>query len=152
MLRLLSELEPVELELTMTCAQLADRQSVGNVVAELTGREFPDEIVLLGAHLDSWHAGQGAHDNAQGCVAIWEALRLLKTLGLTPKRTIRIVWFVDEEISQAGGRAYTERHRDELAKHVCAVRRPGTSNCVGRVEGEDMSNIKDFHKLWQTRK
>lgn len=90
-----------------------------NVVAELRGRELPEEIVLIGAHLDSWDVGQGAHDDGAGVVMAMQALATLKQLGLQPKRTIRAVLFVNEENGLAGGKAYFEAHKGD--KHVAAL-------------------------------
>jgi Zn-dependent M28 family amino/carboxypeptidase len=92
-----------------------------NVVAELRGREKPDEIVLIGAHLDSWDLGQGAHDNAAGCAIVMQAAVLLQRLGLVPRRTIRVVLFTNEENGCAGARAYADAHRAELPRHVAAL-------------------------------
>lgn len=92
-----------------------------NVVAELTGYENPDEVVVMGGHIDSWDVGQGAMDDAGGCVAAWEALRVLKQLGLRPRRTIRVVLWTNEEIGLGGGRAYRDAHADELENHVLAM-------------------------------
>ncbi len=92
-----------------------------NVVAELVGRERPDEVVVLGGHVDSWDVGQGAMDDLGGFVAAWEAVRLLKRLGLTPRRTIRVVGWTNEENGTRGGRAYLAAHRGELAQHVFAM-------------------------------
>lgn len=93
----------------------------GNVVAELTGRERPDEIVVVSGHLDSWDVGCGAHDDGAGCVIAMESVALLQRLGLRPRRTVRVVLFADEEMTQTGGRAYAADHADELARHVAAI-------------------------------
>jgi carboxypeptidase Q len=106
--------------LRMGAHSLSDGWSA-NVVADLVGTQRPEEIVLLGAHLDSWDVGQGAHDDGGGCVAVWEAARLLKKLALRPRRTIRIVLFTNEENGLRGGRAYAETHRHEASRHVLAV-------------------------------
>lgn len=92
-----------------------------NVVGELVGREQPEEIIVLGGHLDSWDVGQGAHDDAAGCVQTLEAVRLLKELELRPRRTLRVVFFMNEENGLAGGRAYREQHADEMGQHVLAI-------------------------------
>ena len=89
-----------------------------NVVGELRGRERPDEIVVVGGHLDSWDVGAGASDDGGGCIVTWEALRLMKKLGLRPRRTVRVVLFTNEENGGRGGLAYRDAHRSELAKHV----------------------------------
>ena len=92
-----------------------------NIIAELIGTEFPDEVVVVGAHIDSWDVGQGAHDNAGGCVAAWEAVRILKELGLHPRRTIRVVMWTNEENGLRGGNAYRDAHMDELKDHILAM-------------------------------
>ncbi|MGC4044002.1 MAG: M20/M25/M40 family metallo-hydrolase [Armatimonas sp.] len=97
---------------------LKDARSA-NVIAELKGREKPDEIVVIGGHLDSWDVGQGAHDDGGGCLTCWEALRLMKTLDIRPRRTIRLVLFTNEENGTAGGKAYAQAHASE--KHILAI-------------------------------
>ncbi len=101
----------------LACRTLPDAPSA-NVLGELRGSELPNEIVVVGGHLDSWDVGEGAHDDGAGCVQAIEALRLLKELGVRPKRTIRAVMFMNEENGSRGGKAYaaaaarsTERHR-----------------------------------------
>jgi carboxypeptidase Q len=89
-----------------------------NVVAEIRGREKPDEVVVVGGHLDSWDVGAGASDDGGGCIATWEALRLMKKLGLQPRRTVRLVLFTNEENGTRGARAYRDRHVAELPNHV----------------------------------
>jgi carboxypeptidase Q len=92
-----------------------------NVVAELRGREVPDEIVVIGGHFDSWDVGQGAQDDGGGCVAAWEAVRLMRELGMRPRRTVRVVLWTNEENGGAGAKAYRDAHRDELGRHVAAL-------------------------------
>jgi carboxypeptidase Q len=92
-----------------------------NAVAELTGRERPDEVVVLGGHVDSWDVGQGAMDDGGGIVASWEALRLLTRLGLRPRRTVRVVLWTNEENGLRGGQGYRDQHRAELDRHVLAI-------------------------------
>lgn len=92
-----------------------------NVVGELRGRERPDEVVVIAGHLDSWDVGAGAQDDGGGCVATWEALRLMKVLGLRPRRTVRVVLFTNEENGNRGGLAYRDAHRAELANHVAML-------------------------------
>lgn len=92
-----------------------------NVVAELVGSEKPDEVVVLGGHMDSWDVGQGAMDDAGGVVAAWEAVKLLKRLGLRPKRTLRVVAWTNEENGSRGAEGYRDAHRAELDKHVMAL-------------------------------
>jgi len=116
--------EPVVVTLKMGARQLAPVQS-RNVVAELVGREKPDEVVVLGGHIDSWDVGQGAVDDAGGSVAAWEAVRLMKQLGLRPRRTVRVVLWTNEESGVDGGRAYRDAHRADLGRHVMAMESDG---------------------------
>jgi Zn-dependent M28 family amino/carboxypeptidase len=118
--RLLQGGAPVRVRLTLSCRTLGEADSA-NVLAELRGRERPDEIVLIGAHLDSWDLGTGAIDDGAGVVMVMETLRLLKTLGLTPRRTVRGVLFMNEENGLRGARAYAEAHAAELPRHVLAM-------------------------------
>jgi carboxypeptidase Q len=92
-----------------------------NVVAEIRGREKPDEIVLLGAHLDSWELGTGAEDNGVNAALVIDAARGLKELGLVPGRTVRFVLFTGEEQGMWGSAGYVKRHAAEMDKHVAAV-------------------------------
>ena len=92
-----------------------------NVVGELRGREMPEEILVIGGHIDSWDAGQGAHDDAGGCVIAMEAVNVLKKLNLRPRRTIRVVLWTNEENGLRGGKQYAIDHADELDRHVGAI-------------------------------
>jgi len=102
----------------------ADAESA-NVVGEIRGREFPDEVVVVSGHLDSWDVGAGATDDGGGCVVTWEALRLMKKLNLRPRRTVRVVLFTNEENGGRGGQAYRDQHRAELARHVMMLESDG---------------------------
>jgi carboxypeptidase Q len=108
------------LRLKMEAKFLPDAESA-NVIAELKGSEKPDEVVLISGHFDSWDVGQGAHDDGGGCIVAWETVRLLKELGLKPRRTIRVVLWTNEENGTRGGNAYRDAHRAEIAKHVLAI-------------------------------
>ncbi len=92
-----------------------------NVVAEVLGSERPDEVIVLGGHIDSWDVGQGAMDDGGGSVAAWEAVRLIKKLGLRPRRTIRVVLWTNEESGLAGGRAYAKAHAARVSDIVIAM-------------------------------
>ncbi len=92
-----------------------------NVVGEISGREKPDEVILLGAHLDSWDLGDGAHDDGAGCAHVLEALRLLKGLGERPRRTVRGVLFMDEEFGGTGGRDYAASKERRGEVHLVAL-------------------------------
>jgi carboxypeptidase Q len=114
--------ERVELLLRMEAQTLPDAPS-RNVMAEIVGSELPDEVVVLGGHIDSWDVGQGAMDDAGGVVAAWEAVRIIQELGLRPRRTIRVVGWTSEENGGPGGRKYVEDHGDEY--HVLAMESDG---------------------------
>ncbi|MCH8850676.1 MAG: M20/M25/M40 family metallo-hydrolase, partial [Chloroflexi bacterium] len=86
-----------------------------NVVGEIVGSELPNEVIVIGGHLDSWDLGQGAHDDGGGCVIAMEAIHVLRKLGMVPRRTIRVVLFTNEENGLRGGKAYAKDHADELA-------------------------------------
>ena len=116
--------ERMRLRLKMEAKMMGEVESA-NVVADLRGSEHPEQIVLLAAHLDSWDVGTGAHDDGGGCIQIWEAARLLKKLGLRPKRTIRVVLYTNEENGLRGGTAYRDAHKAELANHVFALETDG---------------------------
>lgn len=103
-----------------------------NVIGELRGSEKPDEVVVISGHLDSWDVGQGAHDDASGCIGPLEALIILKQLGLRPKRTIRVVFWANEENGTRGGIAYRDQFKDQLKNHVIAIEMDGgTERPVG---------------------
>ena len=106
--------------LKMSAQTLPDVPS-RNVVAELRGSERPDEVVVMGGHIDSWDVGQGAVDDGGGSVAAWEALRLMKQLGLRPRRTVRVVLWTNEENGLRGANAYARRHADDIRNHVLAI-------------------------------
>ena len=92
-----------------------------NVIAEIPGTEHPEQIVILSGHLDSWDVGTGAMDDGGGCLAAWEAARLILKLDLKPKRTIRLVLWTNEENGMAGAKTYRQEHADELANHVIGI-------------------------------
>lgn len=92
-----------------------------NVIGQITGTEKPQEIILIGGHLDSWDLSPGAHDDAAGCAHSLEALRLLKELGLAPKRTVRAVLFMDEEFGGTGGRDYASSEARQGEVHLAAI-------------------------------
>ena len=114
--RLLDAGTPVQLELNVQSSFSGKPVEVYNTVAEIRGTEKPDEVVILGAHLDSWDLGTGATDNGTGSMAVLEAARALQKLGVKPKRTIRFVLFTGEEQGLNGSKAYVQAHKDELAK------------------------------------
>ncbi|MEI9917884.1 MAG: M20/M25/M40 family metallo-hydrolase [Bacteroidota bacterium] len=102
------------------CETLEDAPSF-NVVGEIKGGEYSNEIIVVGGHLDSWDLAQGAHDDGAGCVQAIEVLRLLKTMGYKPKRTIRAVMYMNEENGLRGGRAYADLAEKNKEKHIAAI-------------------------------
>lgn len=104
----------------MLCDTLPDVKSY-NVIGEILGYEKPEEIILVGGHLDSWDLGTGAHDDGAGCMQAIEALRLLKAVGVKPKRTIRVVLFMNEENGLRGARAYAKEAKELSENHIAAV-------------------------------
>ena len=122
MRRMIVRGERVRVTLNMSARMLRDAQS-HNVMGELRGGDKANEIVVMGGHIDSWDVGQGAMDDAGGVVVAWEALRLLKKLGLTPRRTIRAVGWTNEENGMRGGNAYRDAHKDE--PHQLAIESDG---------------------------
>ena len=114
----------VRLKLMMEAHFLPDADSA-NVVGEIRGRELPDEIVVIGGHFDSWDVGTGSTDDGGGCVATWEALRLMKQLNLRPRRTVRVVLWTNEENGGRGGQAYHDQHLAELSNHVMMMESDG---------------------------
>lgn len=123
--RLVRSGTPVRVRLMMEAHQLPDADS-HNVMGEIRGREKPEEVVVLGGHIDSWDTGQGANDDGSGIMATFQAVALIKKLGLRPRRTIRIVFWVNEENGGAGGRAYRELMGPAAVKnHVAAIEMDG---------------------------
>jgi carboxypeptidase Q len=106
--------------LNMNCQTLPDEVSY-NVVGEIKGSEHPDEIIVVGGHLDSWDLGEGAHDDGAGVVQSMEILYLFKKLGIRPKRTVRIVAFMNEENGVRGANKYAELAAANKEKHMAAM-------------------------------
>jgi hypothetical protein len=92
-----------------------------NVIGEITGSEYPDEYIVVGGHLDSWDLGDGAHDDGAGCTQSMEVLRLLKLSGIKPKRSIRVVLFMNEENGLRGGNKYAEIAAQKNENHIFAL-------------------------------
>ena len=107
--------ETVTVSLSME-ARLEEDADSANVIAEIRGSERPDEVVVMGGHYDSWDVGQGAHDDGCSCMAAWQALTILKDLGLRPRRTLRVVLWANEENGLRGGKAYREALGADVAE------------------------------------
>jgi carboxypeptidase Q len=140
------------LKLKMEAKFLPDAESA-NVIAEIKGSEKPDEVIVIGGHFDSWDVGQGAHDDGGGCIVAWETVRLLKELGLRPRRTIRVVLWTNEENGLRGGTAYHDAHKAEIAKHILAIEsdsgvyRPEGFGLVDTAPLQVRSNLLEIAKL-----
>jgi hypothetical protein len=111
---------PARLRLVLGCKALPEGPSA-NVVGEVIGSERPDEIVLIGAHLDSWDLGTGAIDDGAGCAIVLDVARQLARPEARPRRTLRVVLFANEENGLSGAKAYAEAHKAELARHTAAL-------------------------------
>jgi len=106
--------------LDMNCQTLPDKPS-HNVIAEIRGSQFPNKIITVGGHLDSWDIGEGAHDDGAGIVHSIEALRILKVLGYRPKHTLRVVLFMNEENGNKGGLTYASWVKERGEEHIAAI-------------------------------
>ena len=118
--RLADHGEPVRVRLEMGAKTLPDARSA-NVLAEIRGRELPDEVVVIGAHLDSWDVGTGAHDDGAGCAVVMETMRLFVKHDLRPRRTIRAILYTNEENGLRGGKDYAQRYEEQMPNHVAAI-------------------------------
>jgi hypothetical protein len=163
LVRLLQRGERVKIEMNLEVA-FPKADSAYNVIAEIPGSDLADEIVMIGAHLDSWHGGTGATDNATGSAVCLEAVRILKTLGLTPRRTIRIGLWSGEEQGIIGSEAYVRKHfggrNDDSARTVAL--KPGAEkfsayfnddNGTGRIRGVYMQGnekVRTIFRRWLT--
>lgn len=135
-----------------SCQTLEDNPS-HNVIGELKGTEFPNEYIVVGGHLDSWDLGQGAHDDGAGCAQSIEALRILKSLGYIPKRTLRSVMFMNEENGMRGANEYGRVVTKENVKHIAAIEsdRGGFSPRGFSLQGtpEQVQKAKAWAKYFQ---
>lgn len=149
----------VRVRLNMEAQMMPDADSA-NVMGEITGRERPDEVVVLGGHIDSWDVGQGAHDDGGGILAAWQAVTLMKQLGLRPRRTVRVVGWTNEENGGRGGAAYRAALGANVRKHVAAIEMDGGAEApvgfglsIGDLRSQDpaferaMSHMREIGKL-----
>jgi|GEM_PF-17738 len=137
---------PVQAEVNIGGSFSGKPAEVYNTVAEIPGNEKPDEVVIIGAHLDSWDLATGATDNGTGSTAVLEAARALKKSGVKPKRTIRFVLFTGEEQGLNGSKAYVAKHQDELKKiSAVLVHDSGTGKVltIGLMENYDVRETID---------
>ncbi|MGB9234515.1 MAG: M20/M25/M40 family metallo-hydrolase [Terriglobales bacterium] len=138
---------PVTVHLTVE-NRTSGETTVNNVVAEIRGRERPEEWILIGAHLDSWDFGTGAQDNGTGAVSVLEVARAMAALGKAPRRSVRFVLWGGEEEGLLGSYAYTQAHKSELAKCVAVL---NTDNGAGHPKGwkvEGRADLKQAMQPW----
>lgn len=140
--------EPVRVYMNAQSRMLSNKTSY-NVIGEIRGSEHPEEIILVGGHLDSWDIGEGAHDDGAGCVQSMAVLQTLRQLGYRPKRTIRCVLFMNEENGLAGGRTYWQVSNDRKEYHLSAIEsdRGGFTPRGFTCEGEDEVFKKKFKRV-----
>jgi hypothetical protein len=116
----LKEDPELQMHLVSNCKNMPEVSSY-NVIGEIRGTDHPDQIITVGGHLDAWDNSEGAHDDGAGCIQAMEVLRVYKTLGIKPKRTMRAVMFMDEEIAQRGGKKYAELAEMKNESHYVAL-------------------------------
>jgi hypothetical protein len=144
--RLLARGERVAVEIDVRNTLGTDSTVVYNTIAEIRGSERPDEVVLLGAHLDSWDLATGTTDNATGSIAVLEAARILKASGVRPRRTIRFALFSGEEQGLYGSRMYARDHAGELGKAQAVL---VLDNGTGRITGMSLQGRNELAQLWR---
>jgi hypothetical protein len=127
--------------------RFTEPMTVHNVIAEIRGSERPDEMVIVGAHLDSWDLGTGATDNAAGVVAVMSAARVLKASGVRPRRTVRFVLFTGEEQGLYGGEAYVRAHAAELPKVQAVL---VLDNGASRIDGMSLQGRLEYVGAWRS--
>ncbi|MCA1629944.1 MAG: M20/M25/M40 family metallo-hydrolase, partial [Acidobacteria bacterium] len=143
--RLAEKGQPVEVEFEYQ-NRTGGAAQTANVVAEIRGRERPDEWIIVGAHLDSWDFGTGAQDNGSGCAMVLEAARAIMSLGQPPRRSIRFALWGGEEQGLIGSRAYVEAHERELKNCVAVL---NTDNGAGHPKGWKVEGREDVSKAMQ---
>ena len=144
--RLLAARQPVRIEANIVNTLTRDSVTVYNTVAEIRGSERPDEVVLLGAHLDSWDIANGTTDNGTGSIAVLEAARILRASGVKPRRTIRFVLFSGEEQGLYGSNRYAAAHAPELDKFQAVL---VLDNGTGRITGMALQKRDELGDAWR---
>jgi Iap family predicted aminopeptidase len=144
--RLARRSEHARLEVDISNSFTRDTLEQWNTVAEIRGSEKPDEVVLLGAHLDSWDLATGGTDNGTGAIAVLEAARILKAAGVRPKRTIRFALFSGEEEGLFGSQEYAIRHEKELDKFQAVV---VLDNGTGRITAMALQGREELRDMWK---
>jgi hypothetical protein len=142
----------VEIVMQLNCENLPDAKSY-NVIGQITGNKYPDEVIVVGGHLDSWDLAEGAHDDGAGVMQSVEVLRLFKKLNIAPEHTIRCVLFMNEENGLRGGKGYADAVIKSGEKHIYAVE----SDAGGYtprgfsfdIESEKMKDVKDWETIFE---
>jgi carboxypeptidase Q len=143
--RLIRRGERVAIEADIKNSFTRDALMQYNTVAEIRGADKPDEVVLLGAHLDSWDLATGGTDNGTGAIAVLEAARIIKAAGVRPSRTIRFVLFSGEEEGLLGSQAYVESHQSEMARIQAVL---VLDNGTGRITGIGLQGRDELREMW----
>jgi hypothetical protein len=143
--RLIRRGERVAIEADIKNSFTRDPLMQYNTVAEIRGADKPDEVVLLGAHLDSWDLATGGTDNGTGAIAVLEAARIIKATGVRPSRTIRFVLFSGEEEGLLGSQAYVDAHKSEMAKIQAVL---VLDNGTGRITGIGLQGRDELRDMW----
>ena len=143
----------VTVHLEMEARMLGDADSA-NVIGEIPGSQSPEEVVVMGGHIDSWDVGAGAQDDGSGCITALEAAHLIHKLGLHPRRTLRVVFWTNEENGGAGGKAYREWVGDKIRSHVAAIEMDGGAEkpvgfgvSAGPNTAQTIATLRDAGKL-----
>jgi Zn-dependent M28 family amino/carboxypeptidase len=148
--RLIEDGVPVRIHYEMGAQMLPDADSA-DVIGEIPGRVHPEQVVVMGGHLDSWDVGQGAHDDGASIIACLQALALMKKLGLQPQRTIRVAFWVNEENGGRGGAAYRDFVGADIKNHVAAIEMDGGAEAPrgygAGVDEKSMEMVKQIAKL-----
>jgi hypothetical protein len=148
--RLTGDGVPVRIHLEMGAQMLPDADSA-DVIGEIPGREHPEQVVVMGGHLDSWDVGQGAHDDGASIIACLQALAIMKKMGLQPQRTIRVAFWVNEENGGRGGVAYRDFVGADIKNHVAAIEMDGGAEAPrgfgAGVDAKSMEMVKQIAKL-----
>jgi Zn-dependent M28 family amino/carboxypeptidase len=138
----------LKINLKLNCKTLPDAQSY-NVIGEITGTEFPDEIILVGGHFDSWDVGHGAHDNGAGCIQTLEVLDLMKRLNINLKRTVRCVFFINEENGVRGATEYANYADTSKQVHLVVLESDrGAFTPIGFYAETDSTEIISRLQSW----
>jgi carboxypeptidase Q len=144
---------PVRMRLTLTPQTLPDVESY-NVIADIKGSEHPEQVIIVSGHLDSWDLGTGAIDDGAGVAVAMQVAQLIKKLGLKPKRTIRVIAWMNEENGLMGGRTYAQVHKEDIANHIAAIESDlGAGHPVGfsaHVSAKALEMLRPIASVLQT--